>query len=145
MLHYWTKDEDVLLVESLVELRVEGKFLAERGFKPGYLWRLEEILAAKVPGHGLKAISHILSQLKTLRSSWQAIYDMVYGVNASGFGWDPKRKRNVTGEPAMWDEYLKVNYALKLTFSFYAYLCLVCLFLTKLFFVHNITRTRLVG
>ena len=37
------------------------------------------------------------------------MYDLVYGVNISGFKWDPDRKL-VTADKEVWEEYLKVSY-----------------------------------
>ncbi|KAF7823594.1 uncharacterized protein G2W53_021738 [Senna tora] len=48
-------------------------------------------MESKIPGCGLKAIPHIQSRYKTLKASWKEVYDMLYGSNALGFGWDPNR------------------------------------------------------
>ena len=98
-----------MLVECLVELRTNGKFLADNGFRPGYLLTLESMMNQKAPGCGLRGIPHIQSRIKTLKQSWQIVYDMLYGSNTSGFGWDPERKV-VTAETTVWEEYLKVCY-----------------------------------
>ena len=105
--HVWTPEEDNMLVECLVELRTNGKFLTDNGFRPGYLLTLENMMNQKATGCGLKGIPHIQSRIKTLKQSWQTVYDMVYGSNTSGFGWDPDRKVVIT-EKEVWEEYLKV-------------------------------------
>ncbi|KAI9107694.1 hypothetical protein K1719_021357 [Acacia pycnantha] len=45
-------------------------------------------------------------QIKTLKRLWQTAYDIIYGPNTSGFGWDPETKL-VTADDDVWDEYLK--------------------------------------
>lgn len=112
MSHHWKKEEDALLVESLVELRLKGEFVAKKNFKAGYLQKLEEMLIEKAPGHGIRVVPHILSWMKTLRNNWQDVFDMVYRANTSEFGWDSERKKCVTAESAMWDAYLQVHYDL---------------------------------
>ncbi|KAI9119641.1 hypothetical protein K1719_009517 [Acacia pycnantha] len=60
----------------------------------------------KLPSCGIKACPHITSRLKTLKCLWQAAYDMVYGTNTSGFGWDPDTKF-VTADNKVCNDYLK--------------------------------------
>ena len=57
--HVWTLEEDSMLVECLVELRTNGKFLVDNGFRPGYLLTLEHMMNQKAPSCGLKGIPHI--------------------------------------------------------------------------------------
>lgn len=105
--HMWTPDEDKLLVQCLVELRTEQKFMADNGFKPGYAKKLEAMMEDRAPGCCIKANPHILSRIKTMKLAWQIVYDMVYGTNTSGFGWDAA-KQIVVAEKDVWDEYIKV-------------------------------------
>ncbi|KAI9079607.1 hypothetical protein K1719_038434 [Acacia pycnantha] len=58
---------------------------------------MEEML----PGCGFKTTPHITSRLKTLKRLWQAAYDIVYGPNTSGFGWDLETKL-VTADKEVW-------------------------------------------
>ncbi|KAI9071487.1 hypothetical protein K1719_046548 [Acacia pycnantha] len=62
------------------------------------------MMEAKLPGCGIKATPHITSRLKTLKRLWQTAYDIIYGPNTSGFGWDPETKL-VTADDDVWDEY----------------------------------------
>ena len=103
----WSAEEDKVLIDCLVTLRIEGQYLADNGFKNGFANALKLMMEAKLPGCGIKATPHITSRIKTLKRLWQMAYDMVYGPNTSGFGWDPDTKF-VTAEPAVWEEYLKV-------------------------------------
>ena len=50
---------------------------------------------------------NIWSRLRTLKKQWHAIHDLIYGPNASDFGWDPLNKC-VEAEVAVWEEYVKV-------------------------------------
>ncbi|KAI9071124.1 hypothetical protein K1719_046913 [Acacia pycnantha] len=61
-----------------------------------------------------KSNSHITSRLKTLKRLWQTAYDIIYGPNTSGFGWDPETKL-VTADDDVWDEYLKEQFERQLT------------------------------
>ena len=88
----WTDFEDDVLVDCLVELKIEGSFVADTGFKDGYVTKLEEMLKEKIPGTQLKAHPNIWSRLRTLKKQWHAVHDLIYGPNASGFGWDPLNK-----------------------------------------------------
>ncbi|KAI9072778.1 hypothetical protein K1719_045270 [Acacia pycnantha] len=80
--------------------------MVDNGFKTGFANALQSILEERLPGCGIKATPHITSRIKTLKRLWQMAYDMVYGPNTSGFGWDLDTKF-VTAEPAVWEEYLK--------------------------------------
>lgn len=105
----WTATEDALLVQCLLDvIAADGKFIQKNFFMPGHLKTLEGKMEEKSPGCGIKGIPHIQSRLRTLKTNWQVVYDMVAGANASGFGWDVDRQC-VTAEPAVWDEYVKVR------------------------------------
>ncbi|XAR73289.1 hypothetical protein NMG60_11007208 [Bertholletia excelsa] len=104
--HQWTVNEDALLVMCLLELKIEGIFLAENGFKPGYLNALEAVMEQNAPGCGIKGKPHIQSRLKTMKTNWQTVYDMVYGQNTSGFGWDNENKC-IIAEKEVWEAYIK--------------------------------------
>ncbi|KAI9128145.1 hypothetical protein K1719_001138 [Acacia pycnantha] len=80
--------------------------MADNGFKSGFANALQSMMEEKLPGCGIKACPHITSRIKTLKKLWQTAYDMVYGANASGFGWDPDTKC-VTADKDVWDEYVK--------------------------------------
>ncbi|KAI9081721.1 hypothetical protein K1719_036324 [Acacia pycnantha] len=80
--------------------------MADNGFKSGFANALQSMMEEKLPGCGIKACPHITSRIKTLKKLWQTAYDMVYGPNTSGFGWDPDTKC-VTADKDVWDEYIK--------------------------------------
>ncbi|KAI9108614.1 hypothetical protein K1719_020498 [Acacia pycnantha] len=82
--------------------------MANNGFKSGYANALQTMMEAKLPGCGIKASPHITSRLKTLKRLWQTAYDIIYGPNTSGFGWDPETKL-VTADDDVWEEYLKAH------------------------------------
>ncbi|KAI9084092.1 hypothetical protein K1719_033948 [Acacia pycnantha] len=103
----WTPEEEKVLVDCLVSLKVDHKFIADNGFKSGFANALQSMMEEKLPGCGIKACPHITSRIKTLKKLWQTAYDMVYGTNTSGFGWDPDTKC-VKTDKEMWDEYIKV-------------------------------------
>ena len=106
----WSIIEDRPLVECMVELHQRGTHNSTKaGFEPGYLIELEKLLAPKLPNAGLKAKPHIESRIKTLKNDWMIVYDMIYGSNTSGFGWDSERKV-VVAEPEVWAAYLEVKF-----------------------------------
>ena len=84
--------KDCVLVEVLLELHNIGRYKVDRGFKSRLLQVVEKALDAKLSGYGLKIKSHIESRMKTLKSHFNIIYDMVYGPNTGEFGWDPVKK-----------------------------------------------------
>ncbi|KAL8098466.1 hypothetical protein AgCh_031286 [Apium graveolens] len=56
----------------------------------GYLVRVEELMAAKLPMADMKANPHIESRWKYLKRKYNAIADM---RGSSGFGWDETNKK----------------------------------------------------
>ena len=104
----WTVSEDEFLVGCMVELYNVGTYNADTGFRSGYLNELERLLWTKIPNNGIKAKPHIESRIRTLKKDWSIVYDMVYGRNTSGFGWDPVRKM-VMAEKEAWDAYIAVS------------------------------------
>ena len=103
----WTEEEDEKLVEALMELVNTGKFKADNGFKPGYLTFLESSLQTKLPTARIKGKPHIESRMKTLKKDFSAVYDIRYGANSSGFGWNAE-DNVVTAPRDVWVQYLKV-------------------------------------
>ncbi|KAJ0081810.1 hypothetical protein Patl1_10030 [Pistacia atlantica] len=55
----WTKKEGAVLVECLLELKEQPLWRTERGFKCGYLAKVEKMMWKKLPHWGLKAQPHI--------------------------------------------------------------------------------------
>ena len=105
--NFWNEDEDKFLIESLMELNNEGKFKAEGNFKPGHLQALEKKLHEKLPNCDKLAKPHIESRLRTLKTNFQTVHEMLTGLFCSGFGWNLDSK-TVSAEKPVWDEYLKV-------------------------------------
>ncbi|KAI9113554.1 hypothetical protein K1719_015481 [Acacia pycnantha] len=88
--------------------------MADNGFKSGYANALRDHDGGQATGCGIKATPHITSRLKTLKRLWQTAYDIIYGPNTSGFGWDPETKL-VTSDEDVWDEYLKEQFERRLS------------------------------
>lgn len=104
---FWSEDEDKHLVEALMELNNEGKFKAEGNFRPGHLRALEMKLKERMPACDIQAKPHIESRMKTLKTHFQVVHEMLTGPFCSGFGWDNDRK-TVTAEKSVWEAYLQV-------------------------------------
>lgn len=108
---FWTTTLDEKLIECLVELHNQGSYRADGGFKPGYLNAIEKSLLQKLPDCNMKAKPHIESRLKTLKTQFTTIHDMLTGHNSSGFGWDPVNK-HVAADPPVWDAYVQVIFSI---------------------------------
>ncbi|KAI9114192.1 hypothetical protein K1719_014842 [Acacia pycnantha] len=101
----WTAVEDRVLVESLVTLKLDH--CTWRQWVQGRICKSIAIHdGGQATGYGIKATPHITSRLKTLKRLWQTAYDIVYGPNTSGFGWDPETKLILASDD-VWEEYLK--------------------------------------
>ncbi|KAF7812028.1 protein ALP1-like [Senna tora] len=81
---HWTPVLDEMLVQSVMELFEARQFQKKESNK-----KLQQKMAEKCPGCGIKANPHIQSRLKTMKVNWSAVYEL---ANASGFGWDPVLK-----------------------------------------------------
>ncbi|XVF56507.1 hypothetical protein PTKIN_Ptkin06aG0126700 [Pterospermum kingtungense] len=89
--HQWTKEEDATLVECLRVSVEDRKWKADnRTFRTGYLIQLEKMMETRLPQSKLKAEPHIESRVKTLKSQYNAIAEML--ALGSGFGWDDVEK-----------------------------------------------------
>ncbi|KAJ0077996.1 hypothetical protein Patl1_37216 [Pistacia atlantica] len=82
----------------------------------------------KLPGCDIKAKPHVESRIKTLKTHFQTVDEMLTGPNCNGFGWDVQR-RMVTAKKPVWDAYLQshkeaISFRHK-TFPFYEELCLI--------------------
>ena len=62
----------------------------------------------KLPRCDLLAKPHIESRMKTLKTHFHIVHDMLTGSNCSGFGWDIEKK-TVTAEKPVWDAYIQVS------------------------------------
>ncbi|XP_047335415.1 uncharacterized protein LOC124938936 [Impatiens glandulifera] len=87
----WSDEEDALLIQILLELHNTGKYKEDREFKPGLFQATEIEFEQRMPNCGIRADPHIYSQIKTLKTHFGTVYDMLYG-STSGFGWDSIRK-----------------------------------------------------
>ncbi|MBA0770927.1 hypothetical protein Gotri_019473 [Gossypium trilobum] len=81
-----------MLVACMVDLHNVGTFNVDTGFKAGYLYELEKMLEKVLPHVMLKAKPNLESMIRTLKSDWAIVYDMLSGKNNSGFGWDEHRQ-----------------------------------------------------
>ena len=107
----WTSNEDKKLIDALMELHVSGKYSgADNGFKPGYFKAVQQLLDVSLPNSGLKAEPHIKSRLKTLKSNFSIVHDMLLGTDTSGFSfkWDSETCC-VDAEEKVWTDYCKVS------------------------------------
>ncbi|XP_059638952.1 uncharacterized protein LOC132281246 [Cornus florida] len=102
----WTDEEDMKLIEALLDLHNTGLYNADRGFKPGHVTAVEKILAVTLPYSYLKANPHIKSRMKTLKTHFVTVHDMLHGPNTSGFGYD-NLNHCVVAEKSVWDAYLQ--------------------------------------
>ncbi|KAH9689147.1 Myb DNA-bind 3 domain-containing protein [Citrus sinensis] len=107
---FWTLEEDIKLVESLLDLYHDGKFYADNNFKSDYLRALETTSKAKLPGCGIQAKPRIES--------------MLTGLDCSGFGWDPKKKI-ITADKAVWDVYILATNFKNKAFPHFEDLCMI--------------------
>lgn len=67
-----------------MELYNIGTHNADSSFRSGYLNRLERMLFAKMPNHGLKAKPHVESCIRTPKIDCSIVYNMVYGDQLAG-------------------------------------------------------------
>ncbi|XP_076959599.1 uncharacterized protein LOC143635727 [Bidens hawaiensis] len=124
--HIWTNDEDAKLIDALMEIHASGKYAgADNGFKPGYLNGVQQLLGVSLPNSGLKAEPHIKFRMKTWKTHFSIVYDMVH---TSGFGWD-EQKCCIIADDSVWNAYVKshkgaVNFRDK-SFPFYDKLCTI--------------------
>ncbi|PPD78088.1 hypothetical protein GOBAR_DD24974 [Gossypium barbadense] len=58
-----------------------------------------------LPNAMLKAKPNLELRIRTLKSDWSIVYDMLSGKNNSGFGWDEHRQL-VVAEDAVWNSYI---------------------------------------
>ncbi|KAF4382875.1 hypothetical protein G4B88_021658 [Cannabis sativa] len=63
-------------------------------------------LKERMPGCDIQAKPYIESRMKTLKTDFQIVHEMLTGSFCSGFGWDSNRK-TVTAEKSVWEAYLQ--------------------------------------
>ena len=105
-IHQWTSTEDAVLVNCLLELVNQG-WSKDNGFRAGYLQQLEKWMAEKIQNCGIKGDPHLKSRMKTLKTQYRELADML-GHAGSGFGWDDVNKC-VTCELNVWNGWVKVS------------------------------------
>lgn len=65
--------------------------------------KLEAILEEKLPGCGLKGDAHIGSRVKTLKTKWSVLHNMLC---LSGFGWDSGAMKLIC-DKSVFEDYVK--------------------------------------
>ncbi|KAF4395888.1 hypothetical protein G4B88_028058 [Cannabis sativa] len=83
-----------------MELNNKEKFKAERNFKPGHL-RAIEMKKERMPGCDIQAKPHIESRMKTLKTHFQIVHEMLTGPFCSG------NRKTVIAEKSVWEAYLQ--------------------------------------
>ncbi|KAK9056344.1 hypothetical protein SSX86_027434 [Deinandra increscens subsp. villosa] len=105
----WNENEDEKLVAAMLDVLNSGSnYKSDNGFKPGFFNAVEQQLAISLPGAGIKAKPHIESRVKTMKSDWSAVYDMLSWNNTSGFGWDYQNAMLDAPQP-VWQAYILVH------------------------------------
>ncbi|KAM0000236.1 putative Myb/SANT-like domain-containing protein [Helianthus debilis subsp. tardiflorus] len=105
----WNENEDEKLVAAMLDvLNSGGNYKSDNGFKPGFFSAVERQLAKSLPEAGIKAKPHIESRVKTMKSDWSAIHDMLAWNNTSGFGWDYNNDMLDAPQP-VWQAYIQVH------------------------------------
>ncbi|WRX07824.1 Myb/SANT-like domain - like 1 [Theobroma cacao] len=99
--HQWTPIENGVLIDCCIDLVNEGSWGRDNGtFKPGYLQQLEQWMKERIPNCNIKAIPHIYSRMRLLKTQYREIAEMI-SHSASGFGWDDVKKC-VTCDDDVW-------------------------------------------
>nr|GEW56309.1 hypothetical protein [Tanacetum cinerariifolium] len=104
-LKFVTCEEDEKIVEAMVDVLNSGsQFKSDNGFKPRFLIAVANRLAVLLPDSGIKAKPHVKSLIKTLKSYWVAVHDMLAWNDTSSFGWDYVNNMLDAPQP-VWKEY----------------------------------------
>ncbi|XP_076897018.1 uncharacterized protein At2g29880-like [Bidens hawaiensis] len=105
----WNEKEDEKLVAAMLDvLNSSPHYKSDNGFKPGFLQAVEKQLAILLPEAGIKAKPHIKSRIKTMKSDWSIVHDMLSCKNTSGFGWDYNNEM-LDAPQDVWKAYLQVH------------------------------------
>ena len=79
-----------MLVDCLLELVNQG-WSKDNKFMADYLQQLEKWMVEEIPNCGIKSNPHIKSRMKTLKTQYREMADML-GNAGFGFGWDDVNK-----------------------------------------------------
>ncbi|KAK9062064.1 hypothetical protein SSX86_019249 [Deinandra increscens subsp. villosa] len=105
----WNETEDEKLVAAMLDVLNSGSnYKSDNGFKPGFFNAVEKQLAISLPEAGIKAKPHIESRVRTMKSDWSAVHDMLSWNNTSGFGWDYQNEMLEAPQP-VWQAYIQVH------------------------------------
>ncbi|KAI3807117.1 hypothetical protein L1987_23041 [Smallanthus sonchifolius] len=105
----WNEKENEKLVASMLDVLNSGSnYKSDNGFKPGFINAVEQQLAILLPEAGIKAKPHIESRIKTMKSDWSVVHDMLSWNNTSGFGWDYNNNMLDAPQP-VWQAYIQVH------------------------------------
>ena len=88
----WTEIEDQKLIKAMLDLHNTGRYTADCGFKSGFFVEVGKALAIALPNSSLKVDPHIKSRVKTLKTNFTIIWDILCEHNTSGFGYDDTNK-----------------------------------------------------
>ncbi|KAI3795491.1 hypothetical protein L1987_38146 [Smallanthus sonchifolius] len=102
----WNEKEDEMLVAAMLDVLNSGSnYKSDNGFKRGFYNAVEQQLAILLPRAGIKAKPHIESPIKTIKSDWSAMHDMLAWNNKSGFRWDYNNDMLEAPQP-VWQAYI---------------------------------------
>ncbi|KAK1431778.1 hypothetical protein QVD17_08418 [Tagetes erecta] len=105
----WNTEEDAKLVAAMLDVLNSGSnYKSDNGFKPGFYNAVEQQLGKTLSKAGIKAKPHIESRIKTMKSDWSAVHDMLAWNNTSGFGWDYNNDMHDAPQP-VWQAYIQVH------------------------------------
>ncbi|KAI3828490.1 hypothetical protein L1987_02591 [Smallanthus sonchifolius] len=97
----WTKEENTMLVDSLMELHVSGKYV-NADIEPEYVNAVLELMDPNV----VYSAKPVRNRMKLMKTHFYTVHDMLVGKHMSGFSWDPQNSC-VVADNQVWDEYIK--------------------------------------
>ncbi|XP_076910673.1 uncharacterized protein LOC143568385 [Bidens hawaiensis] len=100
---FWTKEEDAMLVDSLMELHLTGKYVHVR-VDDDYAQAVLQLMDPKV----VQSPKPVKIRMKRMKSNFYIVHNMLITKHMSGFGWNPRSSR-VVADDRVWDEYIKTH------------------------------------
>ncbi|KAI7756572.1 hypothetical protein M8C21_009882 [Ambrosia artemisiifolia] len=97
----WTKEEDAMLVDAMMQLYVSGKYVNAK-VNPEYAQAVLELMDPKV----VTSAKSVKLRMKRLKFNFYLVQDMLVGKYMSGFSWDAQNLR-VVADDQVWDTYIK--------------------------------------